>query len=107
MGRRRPEAGEEKVMLAFREAFGVPAGHALRQVRPAPGAEAGAGLRQWEHEEYDEGGKLIAVYESWLWDGGGVAFIKYSPHGWVLRRHDGAPQIPKPDRRRVRTAGMA
>ena len=91
-------------MLAFREALGVSAEHVLRQVRPAPGAETGAAPGRWEHEEYDGDGRLVAVYESWLRDGGDIAFVKYSPHGWVLRRHDGARPIPKPVGRRARIA---
>ncbi len=79
-------------MSAFEEAFGVPAGHALRLVRAA---RLGGEVWEWEHEEYDARGALVAVYESWSRGGappaggqGGVGggFVKYSPQGWVLRR---------------------
>ena len=85
-------------MAVFEETFGVPAGHTLREVRSAPRAPSGtsAGL-EWEHEEYDSRGALIAIYESWTTRGpappgagGVVGFVKYSPHGWELRRF-GAP----------------
>ena len=80
-------------MPAFEEAFGVPAGHTLRLVRAATRGD----VREWEHEEYDARGALVAVYESWSrgaaspragGQGGGGGFVKYSPHGWVLRRSD-------------------
>jgi hypothetical protein len=78
-------------MSGFEEAFGVPAGHRLRQVHPASRAQAGHGqagaeAQWWEHEEYDRDGSLVAVYESWAQEGGGagLAFVKYSPYGWVL-----------------------
>ncbi len=78
-------------MSAFEEAFGVPAGHALRLVRAA---RLGGEVWEWEHEEYDARGALVAVYESWSRGaaspaggrGAGDGFVKYSPHGWVLRR---------------------
>ena len=78
-------------MPAFEEAFGVPAGHSLRLVRAAP---RGGDVREWEHEEQDARGALVAVYESWSRGadppeeglGAGGGFVKYSPHGWVLRR---------------------
>ena len=82
-------------MSAIEKAFGVRAGHSLRLVRTAPlGGEA----REWEHEERDRDGRLVAVYESWLRGaaspaggrGGGGGFVKYSPHGWVLRRSNAA-----------------
>ena len=81
-------------MSAFEEAFGVPAGHALRLVRAA---RLRGEVWEWEHEEYDARGALVAVYESWSrgaapptggQGGGGGGFVKYSPHGWVLRRSD-------------------
>ena len=81
-------------MSAFEEAFGVPAGHALRLVRAA---RLGGEVWEWEHEEYDARGALVAVYESWSRGGapptggqGGVGggFVKYSPQGWVLCRSD-------------------
>jgi hypothetical protein len=90
-------------VFAFEEAFGVPAGHTLREVDSAPLARPGmAGGWRWEHEEYDARGALVAVYESWACGGGGDAapprsgrrggFVKYSPHGWVLRRSDAPPR---------------
>ena len=76
-------------MSAFEEAFGLPAGHSLRLVRAAPRG----GTWEREHEEYDARGALVAVYESWSCGDaspaggrGGGGFVKYSPHGWVLRR---------------------
>ena len=91
-------------MFAFEEAFGVPAGHTLREVASAPLARPGmAGGWRWEHEEYDVRGALVAVYESWAYGGGGEpapprsghrgGFVKYSPHGWVLRRSDVPPRV--------------
>ena len=98
-------------MPAFEEAFGVPAGHSLRLVRAA---RRGGELWEWEHEERDRDGRLVAVFESWSrgaapptggqGDGGG-GFVKYSPHGWVLRRSGadgrrrtqaGEEQVPPP-----------
>ena len=80
-------------MSAFEEAFGVPAGHALRLVRAA---RRGGGMWEWEHEERDRDGRLVAVFESWSsrgdappaagQDGDAGGFVKYSPSGWVLRR---------------------
>ena len=77
-------------MPTFEEAFGVPGGHSLRLVRTAL---RGRDVREWEHEEYDRDGRLVAVYESWSCGDaspaggrGGGGFVKYSPHGWVLRR---------------------
>lgn len=89
-------------MAVFEKTFGVPAGHTLREVRSAPRAPGrrAAGW-EWEHEEYDARGALIAVYESWTTrgavppgadDAGGIeGFVKYSPHGWVLRRSGDPP----------------
>jgi hypothetical protein len=79
-------------MPAFEEAFGLPAGHTLRLVRTARRGD----VWEWEHEEYDGRGALVAVYESWSRGatspaggrGAGGGFVKYSPHGWVLRRSD-------------------
>jgi hypothetical protein len=75
---------------AFEEAFGLPAGHSLRLVHTALRGE----VRKWEHEEQDARGALVAIYESWSRGanppeeglGAGGGFVKYSPHGWVLRR---------------------
>jgi len=84
---------------AFEEAFGVPAGHALRLVRAA---RLRGEVWEWEHEEYDARGALVAVYESWSCGGGEAVpprsghrggFVKYSPHGWVLRRSDTPPRV--------------
>ena len=78
-------------MSVFETAFGVPAGHSLWLVRTA----LRGGVPEWEHEEHDARGALVAIYESWSRDaasaaegqGGGLGgFVKYSPHGWVLRR---------------------
>ncbi len=92
-------------MSASEEAFGLPAGHPLRLVRAAP---RGGDAWEWEHEERDRDGRLVAVYESWsprgatspAWGRGGAGsggFVKYSPHGWVLRRSDeGARRRPRP-----------
>ena len=78
-------------MSAMEKAFGVPAGHSLRLVRAA---RRGGETWEWEHEERDRDGRLVALYESWSrgaappagGQGGGSGFVKYSPHGWVLRR---------------------
>jgi hypothetical protein len=90
-------------MSRFEDAFGVPAGHRLRLVRSASGGHAGRGRAGaeapcWEHEEYDRDGRLIAVYESWAraGDGGGVAFVKYSPYGWVLSVSGRSARLPMP-----------
>ena len=91
-------------MFAFEEAFGVPAGHTLREVASEPLARPGmAGGWRWEHEEYDARGALVAVYESWACGGGGEdappgsghrgGFVKYSPQGWVLRRSAVPPRV--------------
>lgn len=81
-------------MAAFERTLGVPAGHSLRLVR----ATARSGVLEWEHEEHDPEGRLVAIYESWSesWSrdgaspdgrqGGGMGFVKWSPHGWMLRR---------------------
>ncbi len=81
-------------MLASEQAFGVPIGHSLRLVRAAP--RSGGEVWEWEHEERDRDGRLVALYESWSGgaaspgrgrgNGGPSGFVKYSPHGWVLRR---------------------
>jgi hypothetical protein len=80
-------------MSCFEDAFCVPAGHNLRLARSASRGHAGRGragaeARRWEHEEYDQDGRLVAVYESWTRAGdggdGSLAFVKYSPYGWVL-----------------------
>jgi len=91
-------------VFAFEEAFGVPAGHTLREVASAPLPRPGmAGGWRWEHEEYDARGALVAVYESWAHGGGGEpapprsghrgGLVKYSPHGWVLRRSAVPPRV--------------
>jgi hypothetical protein len=86
-------------MSVFEQAFGVPAGHTLREVRCSRQARGSRhGIREWEHEERDGRGMLVAVYESWArasgTDGAGAVagWVKYSPHGWVLRRA-GAPAV--------------
>jgi hypothetical protein len=89
---------EWHAMPVFEAAFGVPAGHTLRKVRLSsrPHGRRRSGW-EWEHEEYDAQGVLVAVYESWTRDSTPpdtdhassiVGFVKYSPHGWVLRRAD-------------------
>ena len=90
-------------MAMFEQAFGVPAGHTLREVRCSPRVRGPCrGICEREHEERDGQGVLVAVYESWTRgpgaDGaGGVAgWVKYSPHGWVLRR-SGASSIRRVD----------
>lgn len=88
-------------MATFEEAFGVPAGHTLREVRSAPRAPGRpAADWEWEHEEYDTRGVLVAVYESWTARGpvpstadgaaGAEGFVKHSPQGWPLRRSGAA-----------------
>ena len=104
-GRRTGEVGAVPV---FEAAFGVPAGHALRQVRRAPDGAAGDGPGPWEHEEYDGEGRLVAVYESRPRRDGGLAFVKYSPHGWVLSLSGRSPRHPPPPpRARARRVGTA
>lgn len=87
-------------MSAFREVFGVPAGHSLRSVTSRSGADAKGSPGPWEHEEYDGAGKLVAVYESWPREDGGIAFVKYSPNGWVLSI---SGQCPRRAPRKART----
>ena len=88
-------------MSVFEQVFGVPAGHSLRRVRPAAGGGAADGYGPWEHEEYDRDGRLVAVYESRPRGDGGLAFVKYSPHGWVLSVSGRSPRHP-PERTRAR-----
>jgi hypothetical protein len=83
-----------KTEPAFNEVFDVAAGHVLRQVSSAPVAGARAGRPRWEHEEYDPRCGLVAVYESWLREDGSLAFVKYSPHGWVLSISGRCPRLP-------------
>jgi hypothetical protein len=91
-------------MSGFEDAFGVPTGHSLRPVRSAVSrgqagcGQAGAEARRWEHEEYDRDGRLVAVYESWAQEGGdgGLAFVKYSPYGWVLSVCGRSVRLPPP-----------
>lgn len=88
-------------MSCFDAAFGIPAGHILREVRSSPRAW---GLYRdiWEreHEEYNARGALAAVYESWTrgsapfgTSGPGeiLCWVKYSPYGWVLSRAGAMP----------------
>jgi hypothetical protein len=104
-GRRTEEIGAVPV---FEAAFGVPAGHALRPVASGPGAGAGDVRGPWEHEEYDGAGRLVAVYESRPRRDGGLAFVKYSPHGWVLSLSGRSPRHPPPPPRpRARRVGAA
>ena len=95
-----------EAVLDFEASFGVPVGHALLRVRAPSGAEARSVLRRWEHEEYDRGGELVAVYESWAHEGGDLAFVKYSPYGWVLSVSGRSPRLP-PLRTRVRLVEVA
>jgi hypothetical protein len=83
-----------KAEPAFGEVFDVAAGHVLRQVSSAPVAGARAECLRWEHEEYDPQHGLVAVYESWQREDGGLAFVKYSPHGWVLSVSGRCPRLP-------------
>jgi hypothetical protein len=96
-------------MSAIEEAFGVPAGHSLRLVRTATRRGRGE-VWDREHEEYDRDGRLVAVFESWSRGAappagahsGGSGFVKYSPHGWVLRRSDAdARRRAEPGREKV------
>jgi hypothetical protein len=87
-------------MSIFEQVFGVPSGHSLRRVRPAAEGGAGDGYGPWEHEEYDHDGRLVAVYESRPRGDGGLAFVKYSPHGWVLSVSGRSPRHP-PERKRT------
>jgi hypothetical protein len=100
------ETRETEAVSDFKATFGVPAGHVLRQVNPAPHARASVGCGQWEHEEYDKDGNLVAVYESWSRGDGGLAFVKYSPHGWVLSISGRSPRFP-PLKVRVRPVEAA
>jgi hypothetical protein len=88
-------------MLPFEETFGIPAGHSLREVRSAPCRRPAGRCWEWEHEEYDARGALVAVYECRVPSDvppaaarAGMAFVKYSPWGWVLYRSDGKPPPP-------------
>jgi hypothetical protein len=91
-------------MSRFEDAFGVPAGHSLRLVHSAASprvwarGRAGAEAHWWEHEEYDRDGRLVALYESWAHEGGGggLAFVKYSPYGWVLSVCGRSVRLPPP-----------
>jgi hypothetical protein len=87
-------------LSGFEMLFGVPDGHLLRLVRTVPRC-AGGEVREREHEEYDRNGRLIAVYESWAREGGGLAFVKYSPFGWVLSISGRSPRHP-PQKARLR-----
>ena len=85
-------------MAVFEDVFGLSPGHMLCEVRSAPQMR---GHRRWEHEEYDARGVLAAIYESWTMQrfdpldangaSGIVGFVKYSPHGWPLRRCGSLP----------------
>lgn len=88
-------------MSCFDVAFGVPAGHTLREVRSSPRAcGPDRDIWEWEHEEYNARGVLAAVYESWTRDaapsgaggpGAILCWVKYSPYGWVLSRAGAMP----------------
>jgi hypothetical protein len=102
---------ERKAVLSeaaweFETSFGVPAGHVLLRVCSPSGADTRPVLRRWEHEEYDRGGNLVAVYESWAQEGGDLAFVKYSPYGWVISVSGRSPRLP-PLRTRVRLVEAA
>jgi hypothetical protein len=48
------------------------------------------------------GNRLVAVYESWARagdGGGGLAFVKYSPYGWVLSASGRSARVPAPPAR--------
>ena len=89
-------------MIEFERVFGVPEGHRLRRagVPRGPGrADGGPGADgpgPWEHEEYDAAGRLVAVYESRRGPDGALAYVKYSPHGWVLSVSGRSPRLPGP-----------
>jgi hypothetical protein len=89
----------------FEKCFGVPADHTLRRSDLPPVAGARLTLKRWEHEEYDKDNNLVAVYESWKRDDDRLAFVKYSPFGWVLSVSGQSPRFPPPKTRvRLRTA---
>ena len=92
-------------MLAFEAVFGVPPEHSLRLVRAAPRGGASE-AREWEHEEYDSDGRLVAVYESWVRGDGDLAYVQYSPFGWMLSISGRSPRLP-PRRARVRHVDAA
>jgi hypothetical protein len=94
------------VVPDFAVVFGVPTGHTLRQVGPAPGAGPDVGLGRREHEEYDGDGRLVAVYESWSRGHGGLSYVQYSPYGWVLSVSGRSPRL-LPPRARVRPVEAA
>jgi hypothetical protein len=83
----------DRAVPIFEEAFGVPAGNVLRQVRLTPEARVSLGIGRWEHEEYTPEGDLVAIYESWLPASGGLTFVKYSPYGWVLSVSGRSPRL--------------
>jgi hypothetical protein len=83
--------GVRRAVSDFEKTFNVPAGHSLLLVRT--GAAVGA-APIWEHEERDTDGRLVAIYESWPRAAGGLAFVKYSPHGWVLSISGRSPRLP-------------
>jgi hypothetical protein len=101
--RRRSDQGEGAVLgqktrieatPAFAEVFCIPMGHVLQQVSSASAMGVRLGCPRWEHEEYDPQRGLVAVYESWLREHGDLAFVKYSPHGWVLSISGRCPRRP-------------
>lgn len=107
-------------MIEFERVFGVPEGHSLRRAGVPPRGERGdsprgdpgdGGPGPWEHEEYDAAGRLVAVYESRRGPDGALAYVKYSPHGWVLSLSGRSPRLPgRPPPRRPphpRPAGAA
>ena len=104
----KPEQHEERaaIVWTFEEIFDVPVGHSLRLVPSGPEVRAGKGPRRWEHEEYDTNGRLVAVYESWPREGACPAFVKYSPHGWVLSI-SGRSLRHAPQRVRIQRVGTA
>ncbi len=80
----------------FERCFGVPADHTLRRSALPFGVGGRLAPRRWEHEEYDREGHLVAVYESWACDADSLAFVKYSPYGWVLSISGQSPRFPPP-----------
>jgi hypothetical protein len=89
----------------FERCFGVPADHTLRRSGSPVVAGVRLATKRWEHEEYDRHGNLIAVFESWARDGDRLAFVKYSPYGWVLSISGQSPRFPPPKpRARMGTA---
>jgi hypothetical protein len=78
-------------MRSFEQAFRIPAGHRLEQVktRACGGVVRGT---YWDHEEYDAAGHLVARYHSFLElsDEGmyRCGWRKYNSHGHLIDAAD-------------------